>query len=127
MDMHRKKYDGVMSKKLEDYISFAEKLYRDKKVLGSQRALQFGGAPMMKHNAKLFNCLTSYADRTNFFNECFYWLLCGCGVGFSVQKHHVDKLPTVKSKSKHTKTFVVPDSIEAVSYTHLTLPTNREV
>jgi ribonucleoside-diphosphate reductase alpha chain len=115
MGMHRNNYSDIMSPELEDELKFAEKLYKEKRVLGSQRALQFGGAPIMKHNSKMYNCLTSYTDRVTFFQECFYWLLSGCGVGFSVQKHHIDKLQTIKPKSKHTKTFIVPDSIEGWS------------
>jgi ribonucleoside-diphosphate reductase alpha chain len=42
-----------------------------------------------------------------------YLLLCGCGVGFSVQKRHIDKLPTIARRNpKKVKIFTVPDSIE---------------
>jgi ribonucleoside-triphosphate reductase len=58
------------------------------------------------------NCCASYADRHRFFQETMYLLLCGCGVGFSVQKHHVAKLPKIASRTKGKKEFVIPDSIE---------------
>lgn len=62
------------------------------------------------------NCAFSYCDRTRFFQEAMYVLLCGCGVGFSVQKHHVDKLPKIKSVSRENRViFTVPDSIEGWS------------
>lgn len=112
-DMHREFYAPVMSPKLEDIISYTQKKVLDKDILGSQRALQFGGSPILKHNAKMYNCCASYADRPRFFQECMYLLLCGCGVGFSVQKHHVAKLPPIlPSKNVVRKSFVVPDSIE---------------
>lgn len=59
------------------------------------------------------NCSSSYCDRPEFFNEAFYLLLCGCGVGFSVQNRHVKNLPTIVRRSaKKVKVFQIPDSIE---------------
>jgi len=81
-------------------------------VLGSQRAMQFGGEPILKKNARIYNCTTSYCDRARFFQEALWLLLCGCGVGFSVQKHHVDKLPGITTPTGATETFVIPDTIE---------------
>jgi ribonucleoside-diphosphate reductase alpha chain len=85
-----------------------------KKVLGSQRALQFGGEPILKRHAKIYNCTSSYCDRLRFFQECFWLLLCGSGTGFSVQKHHIAKLPSLSQepKSETGKKYVIEDSIE---------------
>lgn len=58
------------------------------------------------------NCVFSYADRPAFFGEAFWLLLSGCGVGFSVQRHHVAKLPQVANRTKNPKIHVVDDSIE---------------
>lgn len=58
------------------------------------------------------NCTSSYADRPEFFGEMFWLLLCGCGVGFSVQRQHVSKLPKIMPRVKQAKTHVVEDSIE---------------
>src|SRR3990172_9383312 len=85
MNMHREKYASVMTPELEEYIAFAEQAYKDKAVLGAQRALQFGGEQLFKHEARMYNCSVSHCDRAAFFQECMYLLLCGCGVGFSVQ------------------------------------------
>lgn len=114
MAMHRKKYAKQIAAnpELERAINFAEEAYINKEVLGSQRALQWGGDPMLKHEAKMYNCLSGYADRIEFFQECMYWLLCGCGTGFSVQYHHVDKLPPLAKRDREAKTFVILDSIE---------------
>lgn len=117
-DMHREKFGEELIGKFADDFSFAEKMVKQKKVLGSQRALQFGGKPILDKNARLYNCCVSYCDRPRFFQECMYLLLCGCGAGFSVQKHHIDKLPTIASPLKNCKgkkTFVIPDSIEGWS------------
>ena len=113
MNMHRQKYASVMTLELEEYIAFAEQAYKDKAVLGAQRALQFGGEQLFKHEARMYNCSVSHCDRATFFQECMYLLLCGCGVGFSVQSHHIAKLPQVhKRYEKKVKVFQVPDTIE---------------
>ena len=62
-------------------IDWAYDMMYKKCVLGSQRALQFGGSPILKHHARIYNCIASYADRPRFFQECMYLLLCGCGTG----------------------------------------------
>ena len=113
MNMHREKYKEVMTPELEELISFAEKAYKEKLVLGAQRALQFGGDQIFHHNARLYNCSSSYVDRPSFFQEAMYLLLAGCGVGFSVQKHHIAKLPHIKHRyEKKSKVYTVEDSIE---------------
>lgn len=113
MDMHREKYADIMTPALEAAIQFAEDAYLDKKMLGAQRALQFGGPQLFKHNARMYNCTVSYCDRPRFFSEAMYLLLCGCGVGFSVQFHHIEKLPEIhKRYEKKVKVYQVPDTIE---------------
>ena len=113
MNMHREKYAGVMTPELEELIQFAEDKYKEKRVLGAQRALQFGGEQLFKHVARMYNCVSTHIDRTEAFQETMYLLLCGCGVGFSVQKQHIEKLPNIKPRyDKKSKVFIVPDSIE---------------
>lgn len=115
-EMHGVKYNEFLNnKEFSDLFFFAKKYYEDKYVLGSQRALQFGGEPILKHNSKLYNCITGYCDRPIFFQEAMYWLLSGCGVGFSVQKKHINKLPNIKKRTNRSKVFVVEDSIEGWS------------
>ena len=112
MEMHRTKYKDIMTPELEDLIQFAQTAYENKEVLGAQRALQFGGEQLLNKHAKMYNCTASYCDRSAFFGESFWLMLCGCGVGFSVQTHHVAKLPDITKRTKQAKTFVVEDSIE---------------
>lgn len=114
MQMHKEKYKDKLSNELLEYINKAQDAYTKKKVLGAQRALQFGGEQLFKHEARNYNCSTSHCDRPEFFQECMYLLLCGCGVGFSVQKHHVNKLPSIHKRSaKRVKVFTVEDTIES--------------
>lgn len=108
-DMHLQKYP---QNDMKDDIEWAFDKVKEKRVLGSQRALQFGGKPVLKKNARLYNCTVSYCDRLRFFQESFWLLLCGSGVGFSVQKHHVAKLPDYVDRRGETKLYVIPDSIE---------------
>lgn len=114
MDMHRMFYADRIAKhpELAELITEAQIAYTYKHVLGAQRALQFGGAQLLAHHMRLYNCTSSYADRPAFFGEYFYILLCGAGAGFSVQKHHVVKLPMIRPRTKQAKTHVIEDSIE---------------
>lgn len=113
MDMHREKYKDVMTGDLEELIQYAEDAYKEKLVLGAQRALQFGGDQLFKHNARMYNCVSTHIDRPRAFQETMYLLLCGAGVGFSVQKHHVEQLPNIRKRyEKKSKVFVVPDDIQ---------------
>lgn len=113
MAMHRQKYADKLSPQLEGYLAKATSAYGSQLVLGAQRALQFGGEQLLRHEAKMFNCSSTHADRAAFFQEAMYLLLCGCGVGFSVQRRHVNKLPRLHARyAKRVKAFQVPDSIE---------------
>lgn len=112
MNMHREFYKDKMTEELEGLINEAEKLYKDKRVLGAQRALQFGGEQLLKHQMRLYNCLSTHASRVEYFGELFYCLLCGAGVGFSIQKHHVEKLPKIQVRKGQSKIHKVTDDIE---------------
>ena len=95
-----------------DYIESMES-YEEKKILGSQRGLQFGGIPILKTNAKLFNCSFTYVDRLDVFKQIEWVLLCGCGVGISVEKQHLDKIPSMcDNLSKEVYIHTIADSIE---------------
>ena len=112
MSMHREFYADKMTPELQLLIDEAESLYKLKYALGAQRALQFGGDQLLKHMMRMYNCTSTYADRPRFFSELFYVLLCGAGAGFSVQKHHADKMPDIQDRKKQAKGWVVEDSVE---------------
>ena len=112
MNMHREYYKDKMTPDLAQLIDEAESLYKLQYALGAQRALQFGGDQLKKHQMRMYNCTSTYADRPRFFSELFYVLLCGAGAGFSVQQHHVAKLPNIAERKKQAKGWVVEDSIE---------------
>jgi len=112
MDMHRQYYSSKQSDALTAAVDAATSAYKNKLVLGAQRALQYGGEQLLKHQMRIYNCTSSYADRSAFFGEYFYILLCGAGAGFSVQRQHIDRLPNIGPRNKQPKTHVVEDSIE---------------
>ena len=104
---------SIAVKNAELFSSWITKFGTEKLILGAQRALQFGGEQLFKHEARMYNCTVSHVDRPRFFQEAMYMLLCGCGVGFSVQTQHINKLPDLKKRSlKKSKVFTIPDTIE---------------
>ena len=111
IDMHDKNYINH-NNELTTYLDEARTAYKEQRVLGAQRALQFGGEQLMKHQMRMYNCTSSYVDRPAFFGEVFYILLCGAGAGFSVQRHHIKKLPKIQNRTKQAKGYIVEDSIE---------------
>ena len=76
LSMHEKNYQEHIDP-LSKYLEEARLAYKEQRVLGAQRALQFGGEQLMKHQMRMYNCTSSYADRPAFFGEFFYILLCG--------------------------------------------------
>ena len=105
-EMHQSKFP-----QLKDEIEEVYKLVYAKKVLPSMRSLQFAGKPIELNNARIFNCSFLPLDDWRAFSEIMFLLLSGCGVGYSVQNHHIEKLPEIKVPTKH-KRYLVGDSIE---------------
>ncbi len=78
-----------------------------KNVLPSMRSMQFGGQAILTNHSRMFNCSYSNVDRVEFFREYFYLLLSGCGVGFSVQKHHIALLAPLPARGAENDLAVV--------------------
>ena len=109
------RYQDMMVKKypsLKDAIIKSAELIRDKKVLPSMRALQFAGPAAEVNNSRIYNCCFLPIDSIHSFSETMFLLLGGTGVGYSVQKHHVDQLPTIikHERFKH-RNWLIEDSI----------------
>lgn len=108
MNMHIKKYPQLAGEIVEVY-----KYVYDKKVLPSMRSMQFGGKPIEISPNRIYNCAYLPIDHLDAFAESMFLLLGGTGVGYSVQKHHVEKLPEIrKPNPNRTRRFLVGDSIE---------------
>ena len=110
-EMHQKRYPDLYNEIEENY----RYVYK-KKVLPSMRSLQFSGKPIEISPNRLYNCSYLPIDHVDSFSECMFLLLSGCGVGYSVQKHHIKALPEVtKPFEVRTRRFVIGDSIEGWS------------
>ena len=108
MEMHQRKYPNLR----EEIEHTFEKFVIPKKVLPSMRSLQFGGRPIELSPNRIYNCAYLPCDNTLAFSEMMFLLLGGSGGGFSVQKQHVAKLPTIVGPKVRNRRFVVGDSIE---------------
>ena len=107
-EMHIKKYPH-----LTDEIESAYRFVYDKKVLPSMRSLQFGGKPIEISPNRIYNCAYLPIDDHRAFGEAMFLLLGGTGVGYSVQKHHVENLPEIhKPNPKKSRRYLIADSIE---------------
>jgi len=109
MDMHINKFPQLraeIAKVFKNYVI-------PKRVLPSMRSLQFGGRPIELSNVRLYNCAYLPLDSVTAFSETMFLLLSGTGVGYSVQKEHVQSLPMVCGPNvDRSRRFLISDSIE---------------
>ena len=106
--MHLKKFP-----QLEQEIENAYGYVYDRKALPSMRSMQFAGKPIEISPNRIYNCAYLPIDDWRAFGETMFLLLGGTGVGYSVQKHHVEQLPEIrKPDPKKTRRFLIGDSIE---------------
>lgn len=96
---------------LEDEIKEKVNFVRKKEILPSMRGLQFAGDSVLKNNSRIYNCSYLPIDDIRAFSEIMFLLLSGVGVGYSVQYHHIDKLPEIRKPLRKRK-FLVGDNIE---------------
>ena len=96
---------------MKDLIDDTYESVYSKKVIPSMRSMQFAGMAIEVNPARMFNC--SYLPITDIeaFSETMFLLLSGCGVGYSVQRHHIEKLPEVRKPIK-SRRYLIQDSIE---------------
>ena len=107
-EMHKKKFP-----KLKKEIEEVYKMVYDKKVLPSMRSMQFAGKPIEISPNRIYNCAYLPIDDWRAFSETMFLLLGGTGVGYSVQKHHVEQLPEIRKPNyNRTRRFLIADSIE---------------
>ena len=108
MVMHIRKYPMLK----EEIIKIYKEYVYTKKVLPSMRSLQFGGKPIETAPNRIFNCAYMPVDSIYSFSEAMFLLLGGTGVGYSVQRHHVEKLPVIKGVLERKRRYLVSDNIE---------------
>ena len=98
------KLDDVSRKRLEEAVL-------SQKVMPSMRCLMTAGEALKRENVAGYNCSYVAVDSPRAFDEILYILMNGTGVGFSVERQDVMKLPNVADELHPTDTtIVVPDS-----------------
>jgi ribonucleoside-triphosphate reductase len=107
-EMHIRKYP-MLAKEID--ALYSQYVYT-KKVLPSMRSMQFGGRPIELANNRIFNCAYAAARDPAIFAEAMFLLLGGTGLGYSVQRQHVEQLPIVQGPKERRRRFLVGDSIE---------------
>jgi len=107
MEMHIKSYPHL-EQEIRDNYQFVY----NKQVLPSMRSMQFAGKPIEISPNRIYNCAYAPVDDWRVFSEIMFLLLGGTGVGYSVQKHHVDELPEIRKPNERTRRWLVADSIE---------------
>ena len=105
-EMHIEKFPDLAA----EIESVYEKVY-DKKVIPSMRSMQFSGMAVDVNPARMFNCSYLPISDISSFWETMFLLLSGCGVGYSVQRHHVELLPEIRKPIK-SRRYLIQDSIE---------------
>ena len=105
-NMLKEKYPNMLSE-IDDNMQFV----LEKKILPSMRAMQFAGTAITRNNSRIYNCAYMPIDDVRAFSEAMFLLLGGTGVGYSVQYHHIEKLPTIQKAEKRRR-FLVGDSLE---------------
>lgn len=107
LSMHIHKYPALEQEIRDNY-----KYVFEKKILPSMRSMQFAGKAIEVSPSRIFNCSYLPIDSLESFSETMFLLLGGSGVGYSVQQHHVDKLPDVVKPNPHRRRrFLIGDSI----------------
>ena len=111
MEKHLKdKNNYVLTKELRAEL---EQAVNDLEVMPSMRAIMTAGPALERQNIAAFNCSYLPIDDPKAFDEAMYILLCGTGVGFSVEQQYVNKLPEVPEQLFASETtIVVSDSKE---------------
>lgn len=108
MEMHITKHPSMENEIKKVYSEFVY----PKKVLPSMRSMQFGGRPILMSENRIYNCAYMPAESPKFFSELMFLLLGGTGMGYSVQRRHVDRLPKIKSPESDCEyKFQIQDSI----------------
>ena len=111
LQMMREKYPD-----LQESIPVFGRFIHEKKILPSMRALQFAGSSIQRESARIFNCSFLAMDNVQALAELFYLLMCGTGVGYSVQQHHIDSF----NRSLEAK------RVELANITHHVIEDSRE-
>jgi len=114
------RYIGFMSDHLKDKFDYVlpeadiedlREAILNLEIMPSMRAMMTAGPALARDNICGYNCSYIPVDSPRAFDECMYILMCGTGVGFSVERENVDKLPIVSDNFSKSDTIInVADS-----------------
>jgi ribonucleoside-diphosphate reductase alpha chain len=82
-------------------------------IMPSMRALMTAGEALERDNTAGYNCSYVAVNRVRAFDEILYILMCGTGVGFSVERQYTDKLPTIAEQFTETDTTIMVQDSKA--------------
>ena len=100
----------ILTKQLREELS---KAICNLEIMPSMRALMTAGEALSRDNTAGYNCAYTTVNRVRAFDEILYVLMCGTGVGFSVERQYVEKLPTIAEIFSHTETEIVVEDSKA--------------
>jgi len=116
------RYFDYIQKHLKEKHSYApdEKLVTelkqfvfDRNVMPSMRSVMTAGPALERDHVAGYNCSFLPVDSLRSFDEAMYILMCGTGVGFSVESVYVNKLPVIAEKFEKTETIIVVEDSKA--------------
>ena len=97
----------------DSYINQIEEAILNQDIMPSMRSMMTAGAAAARDNTCMYNCSYVAVDKPTRFDEAMFILLCGTGVGFSVERQYISKLPEVPEHLFDSETtIVVKDSKE---------------
>lgn len=105
-----KKYPDMAEeskKRLKDTISLYSKSISEKRAMPSMRVLMTAGRALERDEAAGFNCWASAITHPKVFDELFYLLMCGGGVGWSVERQYIAELPAISEDHFITDSMIV--------------------
>ena len=113
MNMHLDKFEHLGKEFAQEIVSVYDNYVRTFKVLPSMRSMQFAGRPIELSPNRIYNCAYMPVDSIECFSEAMFLLLGGTGVGYSVQRHHIEELPEIKKPNPiKFRRILINDSIE---------------
>ena len=101
-EKHLESHKGIKSQRKE-----LEQAVLNMEIMPSMRSLMTAGEALERDNVAGYNCAYLAVNKTRAFDECLFILMCGTGVGFSVERREVEKLPEVPDELFDTDTTIV--------------------
>ena len=106
----KQKHDYIPDNTL---VSELKEAIFNRNVMPSMRAVMTAGAALERDNVAGYNCSFLPVDSPRSFDEAMYILMCGTGVGFSVEYAYINKLPSVPDSLEKSDTIIIVEDSKA--------------